>query len=73
MLKVVSAKISLLTIHKNAVARGNVVRQILSVSSIVPIIIMITFIVAVAVGIHKYDPTLFIDIGLQQAAIQEKK
>lgn len=64
MMKVVHAKIELLLIYHKSLVKGSVLRQIFSVSTVWPIIIIITFGLVALVTIHKYDPSLFADLGI---------
>jgi len=64
MMKVIHAKIELLAIYHTGVVRGSVIRQIFSMSSVWPILFSLVFIVAILIGTHKYDPSLFRDLGI---------
>jgi len=64
MMRVVHAKIELLLIYHKSLVKGSVLRQIFSISTVWPIIITITFGLVALVTIHKYDPSLFVDLGI---------
>jgi len=64
MMKVVHAKLELLVIYHTGLVRGSVLRQIFSVSTILPIIVVIMFALVALVTVHKFDPMLFSDMGL---------
>ncbi len=73
MMKVVHAKIELLLIYHKNLIEGSVLRQIFSMSTVWPIIVIIAFISVALVTIHKYDPGLFVDLGISHKSVKESK
>lgn len=64
MMKVIHAKIELLLIYHTGLIKGSVLRQIFSMSTVWPILVVVIFSLVALVTIHKYDPSLFIDLGI---------
>ena len=64
MIKVVHAKIELLLIYHNGLSRGSIFRQIFSMATVWPVLFVLIVAVSILVSVHKYDPSLFYDIGM---------
>jgi hypothetical protein len=73
MMKVIHAKIELLLIYHKNLIQGSVLRQIFSMSTVWPVIAIVTFVAVALVTIHKYDPGLFSDLGISHKVSRESK
>ena len=63
MRRIIHAKIELLYMYYTSVSNRSVVRQILSMQTVMVVMTFVIMIVALIVGVHKVDPDLFTDIG----------
>ena len=64
MLRVIHAKIEVLTMYRKGMATCNSIRQLFSFRTIFTILVFVIILLLALVATHKEDPSLFKDIGL---------
>jgi len=64
MMKMVHAKIELLLIYHRGLTKVSAIRQIFSMDTVWPLLFVLLTIVSTIVVVHKFDPSLFHDLGI---------
>jgi hypothetical protein len=64
MRRIIHAKIKLLYLYYTSVSGRSIIRQVLSMQTVIILIIFAALMVGLLIGAHKADPSLFVDIGI---------
>ena len=72
LMRVTHAKLKMLLIYHTGLIKGNTIRQIFSVSTVIPFILIFVFLLATFIIIDKYDKSALIDAGIMSNSIEKK-